>query len=502
MWLATVWPPAGLPPLADEVVAQLIVQLGHPDFTRRQAATQQLDCLGRVALSQLRGAARSEEPEVAHRANGLLRAIEWRVANETTLAPTRVKLTAQNMALDAVLASLSEQSGYTVVLWGPTADKVCRTRITVQKRSVPFWEALLAVCDAAELQIGAVAGFIAPGSPIVFPPEVNEYERRSPTPANSRPPPKPLARQAPDPSAAILLEPRTGKKRPVAVYGAMCVEAFPLPDGAAVSNTAAGILQVWAEPKLNWETTRSVRVDRATDTNRQHLAGVIPPTPPPPRVQAPTGRGVANRPVAPPVPEEENPFGPPPPVPAFTPNSRQTLAMFKPAARPSLALTEFTGSVRGVVRSGPHPLVVGTFDGDGQTTVEGSAPVSMRASVADEGGNWTVTVEVQYDPAWVEPASQFGGNKIDPTRVIVTASGLQVTDAAGRAFTAYAYPVPRARGPRPRPGPLTTLRLMLDLSPKVDGQGPPKTIAFWGTHAKLVELPFTLQDVPLAGGTR
>ena len=43
------------------------------------------------------------------------------------------------------------------------------------------------------------------------------------------------------------------------------------------------------------------------------------------------------------------------------------------------------------------------------------------------------------------------------------------------------------------------MTLTLELRPDRDGSGPPATVTFWGTHARPVEVPVLLKDVPLAG---
>jgi hypothetical protein len=44
------------------------------------------------------------------------------------------------------------------------------------------------------------------------------------------------------------------------------------------------------------------------------------------------------------------------------------------------------------------------------------------------------------------------------------------------------------------------VRATLELHPDKDGHGPPAQVTFWGTHAKPVEVPVTLRDVPLTRG--
>ncbi len=506
------------PPDANEAVARLIAQLGHDDFAQREAAQSALDALGPVALERLRAARRARNPEIAQRAGILATRIEWRAANEKTLAPTLVSLTAEDAILDAVLADLSKQSGYMVVLGGPTADTMSQKKVTVKTGSVPFWKAVQTVCDVADLRILAVGGFLATGlsGPIALP--VNEFERRPRAPGSTPPLAKRVARQAQNTRTAIILESRGATpKRPMAVYGAICVEAFPLPDAAAVPTTAAAVLQVWPEPKLNWEATRCVRVDRATDTAGQHLAGLIPPAPATPQP------GRSGRVVFQPVPaggagkvimnrvDNEDEAARLSLFPAFTPNVRQALVMLKPGGKRSPALGNLVGAVWGNVRSEVEPLATGRFGADRKATASGMGAVELRAELQTlESGQRAVLVDLSYNSVAIVPAHQSvqargmgGGPRTrspmgGPEAGIATVFGITVADAQGRPYDLLPIMI---QNQRPAQGGQIEQVLQLQLPPKVAGLEEPRTITFWGTYSKPVEVPFTLTDVPLAGGT-
>src|SRR5262245_47976149 len=104
---------AGEPP-KPSAPAELVTKLGSDEFREREAASRRLAELGPAALDALRPACRSEDPEVARRARELVGRIERWAANEKTLAPTLVELTADNAPLADVLADLSKQTGYAV----------------------------------------------------------------------------------------------------------------------------------------------------------------------------------------------------------------------------------------------------------------------------------------------------------------------------------------------------------------------------------------------------
>jgi hypothetical protein len=64
-----------LAPSVEPTVRRLIEQLGSAEFTEREAATKGLAKIGLPALEALKKAARSDDPEVARRANDLLRTV-------------------------------------------------------------------------------------------------------------------------------------------------------------------------------------------------------------------------------------------------------------------------------------------------------------------------------------------------------------------------------------------------------------------------------------------
>jgi hypothetical protein len=60
----------------DVLVKELIRELGHDEFAKRETATKDLHALGELALDALRKAAADGDPEVRVRASRLVEAIE------------------------------------------------------------------------------------------------------------------------------------------------------------------------------------------------------------------------------------------------------------------------------------------------------------------------------------------------------------------------------------------------------------------------------------------
>jgi hypothetical protein len=488
-------------PADGSPVAALVARLGSADYAAREAAGKELHALGPAALEPLRAACRSGNPEVARRARLLVARIERRVENEAALAPTLVELKAGRSAVETVLASLSEQTGYAVTLARPAGTPPGPAVTFDADRTLPFWQAVLAVCDAADLQVAAVSGLAAPGSAAARaqsnPPGRPALPRRGggPRPLPSVQPPRSTTQ-------AVLLEPRgAAPKRPAAVYGAVLIEAFPIPDVAANPDTPAALLQVWPEPKLNWQTTRTVHVGRAADTGGQLLAAAPSPTPEPaPQVvlgngvvmvrQVGGGVVVVNQQAAVPVPGAD--------APAFTPNDRQVVVRLRPGDRPSAALAELAGKVYGAVRTAPEPLVQLTGLKPGRPA-EGSHPagVEFKAVLSRVGGRWEARVELSYDPLTVYPGDS-GGRRLASGAIGSAIPAVRVTDADGKAYSTSTTSVTQMRmagGDRPQE------ILTFTLTPPA-GAGPPDAVAFWAGYARPVEVPFGLTGVPLAGGRK
>jgi hypothetical protein len=491
------------PPAGAGRVAELIARLGDPDFARREAAEQELNAIGEPALAALQAAGRSANPEVARRAHDVAARVARQVGNEKALAPTLVQLDAENVPVARLLAQLSDQSGYTVTLRGGAEDQSGQLKVTVKTGKVPFWEAVLRLCDVAALQIASVGGIAAPGAG--SPEGPNPFDRMPP---GSRPRPRRPIGPAQNPNA-ITLEPRgAGKKRPAAVHGAVCVEAFPIPTVAAVPDTAAVLLQVWIEPHTPWQTTTGVRVVRAVDDHGQPLAERLDGPTHPPQIGPGNGVVVVRNVRGGVVMVNQNAAVPTPAPPGFTPNGRQVVVGLKPGANPSAGLAELVGAVSGTVRSTAEPLVTLTELTPGRPA-EGShlKDADLKATLLREpNGEYTADVEVSYDPAAVTPATpnDLAAAGVPPPAGEVGGGmavlfGVQVTDADGKVFLLSSVTN------RPRIDPVVRRvrsSLQLTLRPTAKTQGPPARVAFWAASAKSVEVSFALKDVPVAGGKK
>jgi len=481
------------PPMADPAdVRALIKQLGSDDYTEREAASKRLDAIGPGVLTELRAAAQSDNPEIVRRARDLLRKIERRIDNEKTLAPTLIALDAKDQRLDDVLAELSKQAEYDVVLSGPQFRELASRRITVSTRGMaPFWDAILRVCDAADLEVAGAGGF-TPSKPLLLPPDA------LPPPRNSALPP---VRPARDVNRGVVLGPRgSSPRRPAAVNGAVLVEAIPFPKDTGPAHAA--LLQVWPEPRLAWRAASGVKVTSALDSAGEKLVAesVLPPSAP----MAPGKRDgvvlVRNRDgsvtfLRGDIAEVNSPA-------EFKPNARQVLVRFKPPEKAATTAKELAVTLLGTVRSGIEPLARATgLEANRRATGVGIAGVEFEISYSrNPDGRLSASVTVAYDSASATaagvgdelPGVKGGG----PGRGNHTVHGVRITDAEGRPYSLGVI----GGSSRPIPGGRQVMTLSLELHPDTEGTGPPATATFWGTYAKPVEVPVVLKDVPFSGG--
>jgi hypothetical protein len=474
-------------------VRDLVKQLGSDDYAEREAASKRLDAIGPGALTELRAAVRSENPEVARRAHELLRRIERRIDNEKALAATLVTLDAKDQRLDDVLADLSKQAKCEVVLNGTELRALADRRITLStKRNVPFWDAVLRISDVADLQVTGAGGFAASDARL-HPPDALPLPRSSALPR---------IRSVTDANRAVLLESRgSAPRRPSAIYGAVLVQVLPIPRGASPAPNSA-LLQIWPEPCLDWRAVSGVKITSALNAAGEKLGAKLP-APAPPAVKSGDRDGVIimrNRDgsvtfLRGGIAEVNSPIG-------FKPNTRQAVVCFKPGEKPAAAAKELTVTLMGTVRSGIEPLSRATgLEANRRATGGGIAGVEFEMSYSrDPDGRLSASLTVAYDSASVTaagvgdelPGVKGGG----PGRGNHTVHGVRITDAEGRPYSLGVI----GGSSRPNPGGRQMMSLSLELHPDTEGTGPPATATFWGTYAKPVEVPVVLKDVPLSGG--
>jgi hypothetical protein len=468
------------PPPPEQDIARLIQKLGSPDFQDRESASKQLEQFGAEALEALREASKSGDPEVVQRARLAYRSIEQRLANEKRLAPTLVELDCRDMALDAVLADLSKQSKYEVVLGGVAAEELARKKVTISTGGkLPFWKAVLEVSDTAGLQIAGASGTLAPGG--------KPYLGKR----------KPGLRTTGDLNRAVILEQRQGKARPAAVRGAVLVEAVPLPANATAGDHPSTLLQIWPEPRLEWQATSRAFVSKAVDANGKSIAADY------------TVAGAAATENRAGVTLVRNPDGSVTVVRdtaaetsgRFAPNPRQAVLHFRNAERSAEGIKQLDVSILATIRTGIEPLSVATGLVKNQSaTGSGSSDVVLKVRYEKESnGKLWARVELRYPSVRVHPVG--ASDDLPGVRGGVNAGygnhtvyGVRFTDAAGKPFglglsngSSTITPVSRTN----------VVECTLELIRGSKETGDPAVATFWGTDYREIEIAATFTDVPL-----
>jgi hypothetical protein len=469
------------PAPAPAEIQTLIQQLGSDEFADREAAEKKLNAIGVPALTNLRAAMRSQNPEVARRAQDLVRKIERRAENEKTLAPTLVELDAKDRRLDDVLADLSRQAGCDVVLGGIKQGELADRKVTLSTGGkVPLWEAMLKLCDTADIQVAGAGGFVAP--------DAMPYLGRAPR----------GVRVAANTEKAVVLEARgDAKRRPAAVFGAVLVEAVAFPKGATDIRSSA-LLQVWPEPRLQWQATSGLKVATATNAAGMKLvADSRIPDVMPQKTITRGGTVIVRNPDGSATLVRSGFEGTGP----FRPNARQALVQFKTEGESIIVVKELGVSIFGTVRSCLEPLTKASgLEANKSSTGVGVAGVEMTVRYdKNADGRFVATVNLSYERTTIQhagvgvelPGVKGGGPGIGNQAV----HGIRITDADGKPYTLGLI----GGSGRSSGNSREVMTLTLDLHPDKDGNGPPAVVTFWGSYAKPVEVPLVLKDVPLGG---
>jgi hypothetical protein len=150
---AATWaaPPAPTPSgtALDPGVANLVKDLGHPDYKTREKAGQALAARGEKVLPDLRRAlAEATDPEVSRRLGVLVR----RLDHDRLVSAKRVTLNLKGKTAKDAFTEIEKQTGYRVEFGGGGGPD---TRHDFVMDGVPFWEAMDRVAGA----VGMAASF-------------------------------------------------------------------------------------------------------------------------------------------------------------------------------------------------------------------------------------------------------------------------------------------------------------------------------------------------------
>jgi hypothetical protein len=472
-------------PRDAEQVSRLITQLGSPRFPEREEAGRALDALGTVALEALRQAADDRDPEIARRATGLVRKIEKRQETARMLAPLRIRLLFADTPLAEAVDDLAKKTGFIIKLDGDKTLLADRT-ITLDTGEVTFWEAWERFCAAAGVAERSPAAPAANPAPQTYGTSVLIIN------GNMRVVSSDVTRpEAPEKEETLSLVHGKPRSLPTDRMGALRLSALPretiLVGQQKVDGEILFGLEASVEPRLKWLRALGLRVQRAIDDQDQALT---------PRL-ASLGKS---------APPRGNPtmfVNGQPYYDDATPetNPRHIPVRLQRAEKPSHQLKELTGTLIALVQGPIEPLATidNVFESAGKV-VEGTGGTSLKVVEADrpENGEVHLRVYVESPPRGLDDGSFLpstmvmvvNGRRIagNDTEEPLSGQNFALMDQKGRRF-----PTLRAQTTGKRSGAAREY----ELSYQVEEGSEPTRFVFIGRRTAVVEVPFTLHDIPL-----
>jgi hypothetical protein len=189
----------------------------------------------------------------------------------------------------------------------------------------------------------------------------------------------------------------------------------------------------------------------------------------------------------------------------FRANPRQAVVRFKGGETPATLAKELDLTIFATIRSSIEPLSqVTALEPNQAGKGAGNAGVDLSVTYRRNGDEpLAASVEVTYDPKLVHPAG--AGDDLPGVKGVGamlgnhTVYGVRVTDADGKPYTVGITSGVNQFDPT---GKRFVMKMTLNLYPDkaAQGQGPPSVFTFWGTHARTVDLPALLKNVPLTTG--
>ncbi len=257
------------PPTSN--VDQLVQQLGSPRFGEREQAALDLERLGAPALESLQKAVKHPDAEVRRRAEELVRVIERRLQSERLLVPTRLKLDYRDTPLPDAVADLAKRAGCAIDL--QNRDKLAHRTVTLQTAEIPFWQALAAFCDSAQVTLltSDLSGRPQAARDVDAIRAQMEMELRRQAVVQQGFA-QPFPQQGAGPAPRLVLVDQKPAERPTMVAGAVRVRALPATGGSRNERETTVVLEVYPEPKLAWRGLLGVRIEKAIDEANQAYA--------------------------------------------------------------------------------------------------------------------------------------------------------------------------------------------------------------------------------------
>jgi hypothetical protein len=478
-------------PAQPPAVPGLIAQLGSPRFKEREAATQALDRLGPAALESLRRAAQQPDPEIRHRAEALVQEIELRMETAEALIPKQVHLVYDAMPIDEAIEDFARKTGFPIqrdAHRGPYGRTV-----TLDTGATTFWRAFDAFCQKAGVREGQAA---------VNPSAVAEQTVRIWN-ANGMPMQAVMVARGGvttgevSADGRLMLVDARPPEAPTYYAGSVRIRALPRKDSSwanmTQSNERSFVLEVTPQPKMAWQGLQHVRIDRAVDDRGRVLAQADSRTGATPPEQVVLGNRVV-------IVEGTHRVQ--------ISDLRQRLVSLAYEGDSPALLKEVHGTVTARVRTPLRVLasVDNILNASGRTVQGPNGDqfkiVSAKRLATGEVSLHLQVVELpQVGGAWVARAAMVRRRQLRVMNAMPSVNFIREAMLGGDLnFTLLdahgnRYSLESTGSHDPVNTPWGEAELLF--RPK-DGQGEASRLTYWGRRDIIIEIPFTLKDVPLS----
>jgi hypothetical protein len=497
IWFAV--PARGLERSEPDDIAGWIQKLGSNEYDEREAATRELGKLGPIVLAQLKKAAESPDMEVRRRAQELADRIEKQILTAKLLQPQRIRLVYKDVPVADAVADFGKKSGLLLQVGvdlprgGQKAKSINRT-ITLDTGEVTLWEAYQQFCREA----GLVEGDLLPKKrPSVTSSEyqviLREREIRIARQqfmimdGNYQPPPK---------KPTYLFD---GKVPELAVSTASSVRIRAVPPELLSFAPAKGngeiqiVLDVTPEPKLTWRKLVDVRIEKAIDDRGQVLK-VLPPTIRPTNNEGDTVGLIVVEDLI------NDPDG-------NGSSLGHATVRLRAGAQPSKMIQELQGTIAAQIQTPPEQLIAVSevLKAKGKV-VMGPDGASVSVVEATQGPDGQIDLRLEVKSPAISAANGAVFVRGGRVRFVQVGAGRMIVDAAKRSSGPSAFALVDAAGKKLEPKESENRSILKDGDltqeyrlrfPAQKGQGEAATLIYTGPRNTVIDIPFTLRNIPV-----
>jgi hypothetical protein len=472
--------PAGSPiAINDKQIAELITQLGSAKYKEREAATQTLAAIGGPALEALQRAACSNDPEVGRRAQNLAHILRKRLETACFLTPLPVHLVYKNTPVLQAADDFARKTKFSIEIIGSKA-RLAERKITLDTGETSFWDAFNQFCEKAGL-LDRVPGA--------------DSDLSSRRPLEARLGARGIVQIVELPSSdlgsvrtwdgrLLLVD---GRRPPLPTCNTGAVRIRALPVKGAVPDTLKDeglfLVEVTPQPKTAWYNVVDLRIEKALDENGQDLACSLDTRSDLSRIAVMgSGASVWDAQTGQPLP-----------------TCRDIPVRLKSGDKPTGVLREVRGVVAALVQTQEQPLI----------TVDNILKSAGRTCLGDEGESLRLMevdrkpegdVNLRLELADASSANAFWAMRGGVMRPGRFRRGLVVMDNLPPANLILQDSAGKTLPLRSREEATAftgnTLARVIALGFHA-GLSEPSKLIYSGRRTIIIEIPFTLKNVPL-----